>query len=147
MSRLCRDGGIARKNQQELHGFFTRTHVKPQKTILYKPHLKKFRKALRNDPTSAEYRLWFYLRQKQLDGKSFRRQTSIENYIVDFYCHSEKLVIELDGQGHYTVDGRMRDELRDARLKELGYTVLRFENKLVFEQLENVLGTIRHYFK
>lgn len=121
--------------------------MKPDRTILYKPYLKQYRKALRNEPTSAEYRLWFSLRQKKLDGKSFRRQTSIENYIVDFYCHSEKLVIELDGQGHYELDGRLRDEQRDARLKELAYTVLRFENKMIFEQLENVLDTIRNHFK
>ncbi|HZG01115.1 MAG TPA: endonuclease domain-containing protein, partial [Chitinophagales bacterium] len=106
--------------------------MKPDKTPLYLPHLKQQRKALRNEPTPAEYKLWFSLRQQKLDGRSFRRQTSIENYIVDFYCHSEKLVIELDGHGHFELEGQLRDEQRDMRLRELGYTVLRFENKMIF---------------
>jgi very-short-patch-repair endonuclease len=69
------------------------------------PSLTEKRKALRNNLTSAEATLWLCLKNKQLEGKRFRRQFSIGNYIVDFYCPEQKLAIELDGQGHFTVQG------------------------------------------
>ena len=143
-----RDRGVGTDGLSGCTDFLSNTFpMKPDKTPLYLPHLKQKRKALRNEPTPAEYKLWFSLRQQKLDGRSFRRQTSIGNYIVDFYCHSEKVIIELDGQGHYELEGQLRDEQRDMRLRELGYTVLRFENKMIFEQPDNVLDTIRQHFK
>jgi len=63
-------------------------------------YLKSFRSSLRNKSTSAEAVLWNILKSKNLNGRKFRRQHSIGNYIVDFYCASEKLVIELDGNPH-----------------------------------------------
>jgi len=60
-----------------------------------RPELKKFRKNLRNNSTSAEATLWTYLQKSQLDGRKFKRQHSVENYILDFYCPSEKLCVEL----------------------------------------------------
>lgn len=57
---------------------------------------KEFRKILRNRSTSAESTIWNLLKNKKIDGRKFRRQHSIKNYIVDFYCSSEKLIIELD---------------------------------------------------
>lgn len=63
-------------------------------------HLKDFRKELRNNSTKAESRLWKVLRKRQLEGRKFRRQHSIGNYIVDFYCPEEKLIVELDGAIH-----------------------------------------------
>ena len=62
--------------------------------------LKFFRLSLRNKSTSAESVLWNILKSKKLNARKFRRQHSIGNYIVDFYCASEKLVIELDGNPH-----------------------------------------------
>ncbi len=121
--------------------------MKSKANILYQPHLKQQRQALRIQPTPAENKLWFSLRQRKLNGRSFRRQTSIGNYIVDFYCHSEKLVIELDGQGHFELDGQLRDEHRDAWLRDRGHTILRFENQMIFEQLDNVIATIQRHFK
>ncbi len=59
-------------------------------------HLKAYRKELRNNATKAECYLWKALKGKNLDGKKFRRQHSIGNYIADFYCASEKLIVELD---------------------------------------------------
>ncbi|MEL6536768.1 MAG: DUF559 domain-containing protein, partial [Bacteroidota bacterium] len=63
-------------------------------------YLKERRQALRNNLTSAEATLWIFLKGRQLEGKKFRRQPSIGNYIVDFYCPEEQLVIELDGGLH-----------------------------------------------
>ena len=62
--------------------------------------LKFFRSSLRNKSASAESELWDILKSKKLNARKFRRQHSIGNYIVDFYCASEKLIIELDGNPH-----------------------------------------------
>ena len=108
--------------------------------------LKESRKSLRNNATSAEATFWTYLKRKQLFGRKFRRQQSIENYIIDFYCVEEKLVIELDGADHYSVTGQAYDEFRDKRLRALGLKVLRFENVLIFENIESVLEDIVQQF-
>lgn len=112
-----------------------------------RPYLKDIRRALRNEPTKAEIRLWKILRGKSIGGRKFRRQHSIENYIVDFYCAEEKLAIELDGEIHLNINQLQIDFERDKRLKELGYTVLRFENEMVFKNLENVVRIIEGHFK
>lgn len=109
-------------------------------------YLEERRKSLRGNLTSAEATLWKSLKRKQLEGRKFRRQHSIENYIVDFYCPSEKLIIELDGAYHLNFAQQNKDQERDDRLKTLGLKVLRFENKLVFEDLEFVLGEIKKEF-
>lgn len=109
--------------------------------------LKDYRKDLRNNQTSAETRLWVLIKNKQLEGRKFRRQHSIDNFIVDFYCTNEKLVIELDGQVHYNPVADEQDNKRDEILKAYGIKVLRFENKMVFEQEEIVLKAIKGAFK
>jgi len=109
-------------------------------------HLKDRRKELRNNLTPAEAKLWTMLKDKALKGRKFRRQHSIENYIADFYCPEEKLIIELDGNVHNAAAQAVYDQQRDNRLRELGYTVLRFENKLVFEQPVMLLDEIERHF-
>ncbi|MBA3827425.1 MAG: endonuclease domain-containing protein [Taibaiella sp.] len=104
--------------------------------------LKNFRTQLRHNLTPAEAALWRVLKNKQLQGRKFIRQHSIEYYIADFYCPSEKLIIELDGQVHYTPGASENDFVRDERLGELGFKVLRFENKMVFEHIEGVVAQI-----
>ena len=110
-------------------------------------YLKQTRKNLRNKSTPAEAFLWKYLRHSQLGGRKFRRQHSIENFIVDFYCPSEKLIIELDGQGHFDPSQQEKDVKREERLKALGFKVLRFENQFVFDHLPMVLNSIKAEFK
>lgn len=105
-------------------------------------YLKEKRKDLRNNLTSAEATLWKSLQKRKLKGLKFRRQHSIENFIVDFYCPSEKLIIELDGAHHYTSAGFEADIERDKKLQGLGFKVLRFENIEVFKDLEGVLNEI-----
>jgi very-short-patch-repair endonuclease len=108
--------------------------------------LKQQRKHLRNHSTSAEATLWNYLKSSQLDGRKFRRQHSIEFYILDFYCPSEKLNIELDGQEHFEGYGLVQDEKRDEFLKSLNIKILRFENKQIFENIDWVLNEIKTHF-
>ena len=117
-----------------------------QKYSSNKIELKLFRKSLRNRSTSAEATLWNLLKNKQLDGKKFRRQHSLENYIVDFYCSSEKLIIELDGDPHGDYLQIQKDEVRDKYFESQGYKVIRFENKFVFQDPELIIETIRNNF-
>ena len=66
-------------------------------------YLKKYRRNLRKKLTPSEAALWSLLKNKQVFDLKFRRQTSIENYIVDFYCPQLKIVIELDGEPHFSL--------------------------------------------
>ena len=118
-----------------------------KKKIHNKKSLEPYRKKLRNQGTSAEAFLWKYLQQKKLEGRKFRRQHSILNFIVDFYCPEEKLIIELDGQGHMNLTAEEKDRKRTAMLENIGFKVIRFENKSVFENLDWVLGEIKNNFR
>lgn len=95
--------------------------------------------------TEAELVLWEVLKDKKFCGKKFRRQFSIGYYIADFYCTSENLIIELDGQHHYTLEGVESDLDRDNHLALMGKKVLRFENKEVLENLTLVLKQIKSH--
>jgi very-short-patch-repair endonuclease len=109
--------------------------------------LKFFRSSLRNKSTSAEAALWNILKSKKLNARKFRRQHSIGNYIVDFFCASEKLVIELDGNPHGEYHKIEKDKKRDQYLESLGFSILRFENRLVFQEPEFVKNEISKTFK
>lgn len=109
-------------------------------------YLKDQRKELRNNLTPAEATLWKILKCSGLNNRKFRRQHSIENFIVDFYYPSEKLIIELDGQVHNDPVQSLYDAERDKRLYELGYKVLRFENRLVFVNPLAVMDEIVGHF-
>ncbi|HET8808914.1 MAG TPA: endonuclease domain-containing protein [Flavobacteriaceae bacterium] len=109
--------------------------------------LEGYRKKLRNNGTSAEVFLWTQLQKKKLKGRKFRRQHSIKNYIVDFYCPSERLIIELDGQVHFSQQAQEKDRERTRVLESLGFKVIRFENKMVFDFLPSVLKEIEDNFK
>ena len=104
------------------------------------------RKELRNNLTPAEAALWKALQRGQLEGRKFRRQHSFGKFILDFYCPSEKLVIELDGRHHFSDVGFEADSERSTFLHSHGIRVLRFENKDVFENLDGVLEEIRNHF-
>jgi very-short-patch-repair endonuclease len=110
-------------------------------------YLNDRRKSLRNNLTPAEAKLWSALKNSGFKDRKFRRQHSIENYIVDFYCPAEKIIVELDGQVHMDPMQAQHDTDRDKRLTELGNKVLRFENKFVFSDLDGVLRVIEDNFK
>ncbi len=103
-------------------------------------------RSLRNNMTPAEAALWSLLKNSQLFGRKFRRQHSIEKFVADFYCPTEKLIIELDGEVHNDPLRAEYDVMRENRLRELGYKIIRFENKLVFDETEFVLKSIVEAF-
>lgn len=109
--------------------------------------LRDYRKKLRRNSTSAEAAMWNLLKGKKLNGRKFRRQYSISRYILDFYCVSEQLAIELDGDPHGDYVIMQRDEQREKYLKAIGIKVLRFENRFVFQEPEMVIDIIRKQFK
>ena len=90
--------------------------------------------------------MWTYLKDKQLDGRRFRRQHSFGNYILDFYCPSERLAIELDGQPHFNTRAAVYDYERDLFLAHFDVLVLRFVNRFVFDNPQGMLSQIRDHF-
>ncbi len=108
--------------------------------------LSEFRRELRRNLTPAEAFLWKHLKGKQLLRRRFTKQHSIGGFIVDFYCASEKLIIELDGEIHMNSVSEEYDEKRTAYLEQLGFKVIRFENKMVFDVLSSVLNEIMDNF-
>jgi very-short-patch-repair endonuclease len=95
---------------------------------------------MRHKPTRAEQQLWRYLRNRLLHGAKFRRQYSLDRFIVDFVCLEAKLIVEVDGNIHeYT---QAEDAIRQDYLESLGYTVLRFNNEQVLKQVGAVLTKI-----
>jgi very-short-patch-repair endonuclease len=106
------------------------------------PSSKSKRRELRKNLTPAEALLWTNLKNSQL-GKKFRRQHGIGPFIVDFYCPERRLAIELDGDGHMSITGAEADQSRTDFLKQLNVTILRFENRDIFDNLDVVLSTIQ----
>ena len=102
--------------------------------------LQKRAKALRREMTPWESKLWVHLRANRLGGFHFRRQQIIDGYIVDFYCHAAKLIVEVDGSGH--LDQQEYDQARDTHLTALGLKVLRFFNSDVDQDFDTVLKAI-----
>ncbi len=95
---------------------------------------------LRRDATTAEQVLWEALRDRRLGGLKFRRQHSAGPFVLDFYCPSCKLVVELDGGVH---DGQAgQDEARTRHLEQYGCHVIRFRNEEVFANFASVLERI-----
>jgi very-short-patch-repair endonuclease len=107
------------------------------------PELRTFRTELRKILTPAEARFWTIVKNSQLDGRKFRRQHSIGRYILDFYCPSERLGIELDGKSHFNALSHIYDQERTWFLERFGIKIIRFENKTVFENEEWVIHKIR----
>ena len=94
----------------------------------------------RHEPTEAENMLWQRLRRHQLRGLSFRRQHSIGQFIVDFYCKKAKLVIEVDGLIHQYQEEE--DSIRQQYLESLELKVLRFSNDTVLNNVDEAIKQI-----
>jgi very-short-patch-repair endonuclease len=99
-------------------------------------------RSLRADSTDAERLIWAALRAHRMKDTSFRRQTPIGPYIVDFVCHAASLIVELDGGQHFEAQHVARDVRRDAFLVSKGFRVLRFNNHDVMTNRQGVLETI-----
>jgi very-short-patch-repair endonuclease len=99
-------------------------------------------KALRKEQTPAEQLLWKALRNRQLNGLKFYRQRVIGYYIADFYCPELKLILEADGDVHFTDEQQTHDAKRNQWFEAEGYRVLRVLNSDVVQNLEGVLQVI-----
>jgi very-short-patch-repair endonuclease len=108
----------------------------------YSPLTKPLARQLRKNQTPAEQLLWSRIRRQQILGVQFYRQKPIAGYIVDFYCFSAKLVMEIDGSQHYEPDAIEYDIQRTKTLESLGLRVMRFNNVQIMNELENVLAVI-----
>ena len=92
----------------------------------HNPKLTSNARSLRKNMTKEERHLWYdYLKNYSV---RFLRQKVIDNYVVDFYCHDAKLIIELDGSQHYEEKGLLKDKIRTERLEERNLTVIRIPN-------------------
>ena len=96
--------------------------------------------ALCKEPTAAEAKLWAHLRGNKLNGINFRRQHAIGKYIVDFCSIKKKLVLELDGNQH--LEQEEYDQQRTAFLETQGYSIVRFWNDKVMNDIEGVMHAI-----
>ena len=97
-------------------------------------------KGMRHNMTAAEKILWQNLRANRLGGWHFRRQQILYGYIVDFYCHATSLIIEIDGEIHEEQGDA--DKEREAALQSKGFRVIRFHNREIEHDLDNVLHKI-----
>jgi very-short-patch-repair endonuclease len=102
-------------------------------------------KELRQNMTAAEALLWQELRTNKLANWHFRRQQVIDGFIVDFYCHTASLIVEVDGSIHETQ--KEQDAERDAHLLSRGFRILRVTNDEVNKDLQGVLQKILESLK
>ena len=102
-------------------------------------------RTLRKNMTREERHLWYdFLKDYPI---RFLRQKVIDNYIVDFYCHSARLIIELDGSQHYEENGLLKDKIRTERIKKRNLTVIRIPNNEVSGNFEGVCQYIDNAVK
>ncbi len=114
--------------------------------IFNDPELKERRRELRKNSTPAEIELWKRLKNKALNGRKFRRQYSVGKFIIDFYCPEERLGIELDGSMHFTSENIEYDKNRTDVINYFNIKIIRFENYMIMEDIENVLEVIKRNF-
>ncbi len=99
-------------------------------------------KYLRENMTEAEQLLWEKLNKKQL-GVRFKAQHPIDIFIADFYCHSARLVVEIDGDVHSVKEQKEWDNARTEVMEEFGISILRFKNEDIYKNVEEVINKIK----
>ncbi len=95
----------------------------------------------------AELVLWSKLKSKGLDAYKFRRQYSVAEFVIDFYCPRLKLAIEVDGDSHFSEGSEICDKARQDFIESFGISFLRFTNKEIYENLDEVLVKIEDYIQ
>ncbi len=114
--------------------------------LCYNKHLRSFANENRKNMTKAEACLWKYvLSTRKMKGYSFRRQRPVLHYIADFMCKELMLIIEVDGLTHQWEEVAKNDKIREEALKEIGFTVLRFDDDDVLTQINHVIEVIEDY--
>ena len=111
----------------------------------YNTNLKEFSRRLRNNSTLGEILLWQKLRAGSMMNYTFNRQKPLNRYIVDFYCKPLSLVIEIDGAYHFEPGQRVKDNIRQKLLEEIGLHFLRFSEQQVRKDMDMVLKAIEKY--
>ena len=106
------------------------------------PHVFEKARELRKNMTPAEETLWEHLNKRQMKGYKFRRQHPIFEFIADFYCHTLKLVVEVDGGIHKLNRQKEYDIKRTDEMNRFGITVIRFTNRQVMNQIDDVLNEL-----
>ncbi len=104
--------------------------------------MKKRRQVLRKNLSKAEAIMWNHLSRKQMSGYKFRRQYSVDQYILDFYCPELKLVIEIDGDSHFMQGSQEQDKARQEHIEAFGIRFLRFTNENVYKNIDGVCQTV-----
>jgi very-short-patch-repair endonuclease len=104
-----------------------------------------YARRLRKNMTKAEIILWSRLKSRNIDGFKFRRQQPLFNYIVDFYCHDLKMIIEVDGEIHSFKQAIDYDSKRDNIFKINGFKVLRLSNAEVITELNSAINKIHRF--
>ena len=118
----------------------------PQNNYLYNPALKKLAKNLRNSMTKAECCLWKYvLKAGKMNGYQFLRQRPVLDYIADFMCKELLLIIEVDGISHQFDDVEINDLKRQQKLEQVGFTVLRFQDGEILNNIGDVIYAIENW--
>ncbi|MFD2147881.1 endonuclease domain-containing protein [Mucilaginibacter antarcticus] len=112
------------------------------KIIPYNPNLKRLAQKLRKDMTPGEVLLWKELKDNKFHGFDFDRQRCIDNYIVDFYCKTLQLAIEVDGMSHNGEEAFNKDALRQKRLESLGVNFIRFSESEIKSEILNVIRAL-----
>lgn len=121
--------------------------MSPVKEKIIYSYNTKIARALRKKQTEAEKILWEKLRNRGLDGYKFKRQHGFGSYIVDFYCYSSRLIVEIDGTTHDKKEQKVMDFIREEVLIDSGFKIIRFTNEEVINKIDFVLNKIRQELK
>lgn len=112
-------------------------------------NVKEKRRKLRQHQTNAEDLVWRFLRNRQLLGLKFRRQYSVNKYIIDFYCSEIKFALELDGGSHNSHEQGVKDKIRQTYLEDFGITFIRIRDdellgnpNKAFEKIEKAVRNL-----
>ena len=117
--------------------------------LFNKQYLKPIRRKLRKDQTFAEKIVWLNVRRRELLGLKFKRQFSVDNYIIDFYCPEHKIALEIDGEIHDKPENIIKDKIRQRYLESFGIKFIRVTNSELlgnpnkaFERIEREIKEI-----
>ena len=116
-----------------------------------KPEQKALRRNLRQEQTYTEKLVWRYLRNRKFQHCKFRRQYSVDGYVIDFYSPALKLAIEIDGNVHDLPESKKHDKVRQDYLESFGIKFLRIRNEefdgnanMAFEKIEKAISDLTH---
>lgn len=143
--------GIFEINKLFFYTCFRKSHEFYMVKHFNNPAQKNLRRSLRKNQTYMENILWIYLRDRNLNRLKFRRQYSVDKYVIDFYCPEIKLAIELDGDVHDCPEVKIKDHIREECIAEYGISIIRIKNEeivsnsdKVFKKLEEKINELKN---